>query len=186
MRKILIAAVALAALTVGTANATAINFTYTGTTDNLLGSVSLLGDELSPNVFQITSGTDTITGGSGYTGNFNIIPDPVGFVPNGSNYASGGLVFHITSGDIGYYFQFDNGMTPTGTPVVDTFGLLFADARGNQVNLYSNGDSTYAHYDSGAFSENVVLSNIDVPEPASMALLGAGVFGLGLIRRRRA
>jgi hypothetical protein len=54
-----------------------------------------------------------------------------------------------------------------GTPGVPT---VYADANGQNI------------YEAALFSSNI--SNI--PEPASLALLGAGLAGLGMVRRRRA
>jgi hypothetical protein len=55
--------------------------------------------------------------------------------------------------------------------------LIFPDAR--DVGAFD-------HYDAGTFQYSVSASATDVPEPASMALLGGGFFGLMWARRRQA
>jgi hypothetical protein len=175
MRNSLIAAVALAALTIGSAHATEFDFTYTGS-DGLAGVVQVFGNEIAPNNYMITSGTDVLTGGNtAYDGTFTLIPDTAGFAPNDSNYLLS------PNGD----FYYDNMVTTAaGVATVDYWGLLFGDHAGNEVNLYSNNGQYIDYYNTAQVNEPVTIGNVSVPEPASVAMFGLGLLGLGLIRRR--
>lgn len=62
--------------------------------------------------------------------------------------------------------------------------LTFVQANG-EVDVVSFQGTLSLVSTGGPVSENLMAS-VEVPEPASMALIGAGIAGLGIIRRRKA
>jgi PEP-CTERM motif len=77
---------------------------------------------------------------------------------------------------------------------LDIFGLMWTMAGGYIANFWSNGTTQSGGIDYGISVINLntntfaqyVSGGVTVPEPTAMALLGAGLVGLGAVRRRRA
>ena len=66
--------------------------------------------------------------------------------------------------------------TSAGNIITGKFGLYVYDYVAQSYSTYTEGNLTAA----------TVSVSVDTPEPASIAVLGAGLLGLGLVRRRRA
>ena len=123
------------------AYATTFSFTYTSP-DGLSGSVNVSGTQSSSGTFDITSGTDTVTGGSGLVGVFTLFQNAS--YPTAVNSPSG-------------YFIYDNLLTSNLNPFVDNSGLLFISGS-SEVNVYSNGPDSYTHYDNTGFNDSIIVS----------------------------
>jgi hypothetical protein len=151
----------------------------------------------------------TVTGGSvdlignGY---FDLLPGNGLYLDmNGSTGAAGAITSVATFGPGTYNLTFDFAGTQRGYDGKISF--TFGDATGGPVTLSSgtgftpesfvltttlaNSQLTFQSYNTGngnigGLLDNVVLtSRSDVPEPASLSLLGLGLVGLGLMHRRK-
>lgn len=142
-------------------------FSYAG--GGVTGGGLLTAELVSPGEWLAISGTDTTSGGP-IAGTLTLQPNP-----NGTGTATS------SSG----YFLYDNLLFPDSDPMIDNGGLLFVNGTGGEVNLFSYGPDSYTHYDNSGFNVMVSFDPSVVPEPASLALFGAWVGALGLIRRRR-
>jgi hypothetical protein len=97
------------------------------------------------------------------------------------------------------FLTYDNLLWPGGSPptstdypigggFLDIYGLLFDIGSGRVVNFWSNGDlGSGVDYGvavaTSAMSLDYVSGGVTVPEPGSLALLGAGIALFGAIRR---
>lgn len=145
-------------------------FQFTDTGAGINASGTLIGNDNG-------NGSFTITSGSGlFNGEVITLYAGSGTSPSGA-------------------FNYDNLLTPGGDPLLDTGGLLFTIAGGNELNIWGTGQGTYStwtHDGTGYPIQNnstlfTLTSSASAPEPGTLAMFGVGL-GLAFIggwRRRK-
>ena len=89
-----------------------------------------------------------------------------------------------------HHFYNDAGVLAVDMNILDSSDSLVATWTLSDISdlISGTGGNRYGWFDDNQFSvlafDNASLDTVDAPEPTSMALLGAGLFGLGMLRRR--
>ena len=180
-------AVATLSISNAPASATMYDWTFSDAAASITGSGQLTtADFLDGKGHDITSITGTL-GGETVTG-------LVGGNP-GYSTGNGSSPSILTADGLFYY---DNILYPAANSdqgaLLDNSGLVFSTTGHVEANLFGNSlDFGYASSVSGPASSydhndsaGAIFTIAAVPEPASMAVIGSGCLGLGMIRRRQA
>ena len=168
MRRICAVLAALAFLvSASNAGATVFKFNYAG--EAVTGSGTLTANLIAPGEYQVVSGTDFVVGG--------VINGALSLLANAHS--------PDAASSPSAYFIYDDLLFYNLNPVINNNGLLFEDAAGHEVNLFSNGPDNYVHYDNTGFNQSVSFTLTEVPEPASITILVIALLGVGYVRQHR-
>lgn len=167
------------------------------TTERFNGTVGTTARNFSGGQIVQGSSANAYAAPNGDTSNYYIVGTPSSFTGT-ATFTPGGSYsyFGLYWGSIDTYnkISFFNGATDVG----DFTGAAFPPATGDNsapntneyVNFFFSPGTSYTSVQLSTSQanfefDNIAYGNAPVPEPASLALLGAGILGVGMMSRRR-
>jgi hypothetical protein len=169
----------LVALAASPAKATTYDVNFVGSFFDVFAEITTTGASVGGGGFDVTSIT-------GY--------DITNTASSSSHISITGLVTNTSQPNPfnnGVYI-YDNVYYPLGGPFVDNAGILFTDASGNILNLYSVGPESYylsavspggSLYNPG--DPGILTDSVVTPLPSTWTMLIVGIVGLGFFTYRR-
>ncbi len=195
--KISMAVAAIACVTANEADAITYDLNFTDSLGGIgTGQIDVVGVVVGAIVnYEAVSGYLNITGGAA-AGNWTLYSAGGATVFPGYIYSPAGAFIYNN----GVYPDGNNPQYPSVSSLLDTYGLLFTQTNGNELNLWGNADGSYTLGGNIGgwqnFSATITINPEDVdqgpliapaPEPATFALLvfGGLVMSAGIRRAQK-